>query len=375
MSKTDLQYQTQPHRGRRADFPAHIPGPGWKDIGWRLYRSVGRDRVLFTSAAASFYLLLALVPTLNAFVSIYGLFNDTKSVLDHVDLLAGVIPTGALEVVRDQLTRLAGQSSGGLGLSLLFSVAVALWGSSAGVKAMFEAMNIAYQEQERRSFIALNGLALLFALSGAIAALLIIAVVLVVPAFVSYIPWSDGLGWIARLAAYVVMALVLWLGVTALYRWGPSQEQAKWRWITPGSVVSAMLLSGGSVMFSWYVSNFSDDSAAYGSLGAVIGLMIWLWISTTIIILGAELNSEIEHQTARDSTTGPAKPLGERGAQMADTVGRVWPLDRETVEIRESRERRKFPLTALGILLPAALAARLTVRKKTRTPETRPWGN
>ena len=245
MSKTDLQYQTQPHRGRGADSPAHIPGPGWKDTGWRLYRSGGRDRVLFTSAAASFYLLLALVPTLNAFVSIYGLFNDTKSVLDHVDLLAGVIPPGALEVVRDQLTRLAGQSSGGLGLSLLFSVAVALWGSSAGVKAMFEAMNIAYQEQERRSFIALNGLALLFALSGAIAALLIIAVVLVVPALVSYIPWSDGLGWIARLAAYVVMALVLWLGVTALYRWGPSREQAKWRWITPGSVVSAMLLSGG----------------------------------------------------------------------------------------------------------------------------------
>jgi membrane protein len=371
MSRTDERYAAQPHRGRRAETPAHIPGPGWKDIGWRLYRSVARDRVLFTSAAASFYLLLALVPALNAFVSIYGLFNDTRSVLDHVDLLAGIIPPGALEVVRDQLTRLAGQSSGGLGLSLLLSVAVALWGSSAGVKAMFEAMNIAYHEQERRSFVAFNGLALLFALAGAIAALLVIAVVLVVPALVAYIPSSDGLGWTARLAAYAVMALVLWLSVTALYRWGPSREQAKWRWITPGSVFSALLLSGGTVMFSWYVSNFSDDSAAYGSLGAVIGLMIWLWISTTIIILGAELNSEIEHQTAWDSTTGPAKPLGERGAHMADTVGRVWPPDREAVEIQEPRERRKLPLAALGILLPAALAARLRARRKNKTPERR----
>ncbi len=364
MSRTDEQYAAQPHRGRRAEFPVHIPGPGWKDIGWRVYQSVARDRVLFTAAAASFYILLALVPTLNAFVSIYGLFNDTRSVLDHVDLLAGIIPPGALDVVRDQLTRLAGQSSGGLGLSLLFSVAVALWGSSAGVKAMFEAMNIAYHEQERRSFIAFNGLALLFALASAIGALLVVAIVLVVPALVAYIPWSESLGWTARLAAYAVMALVLWLGVTALYRWGPSREQAKWRWITPGSVFAALLLSGGSVAFSWYVSNFSDDSAAYGSLGAVIGLMIWLWISTTIIILGAELNSEIEHQTARDSTTGPAEPLGERGAQMADTVGRVWPPDREAAEIPEPRKRRKFPLAALGVLVPATLAARLTARRK-----------
>jgi membrane protein len=368
MRTTDEQYAAQPRRGRRADFPDQIPLSGWKDIGWRLYQAIGRDRVLFTSAAASFYILLALVPTLNAFVSIYGLFNDTRSVLDHLDLLAGIAPPGALEVVRDQLTRLAGQSSGGMGLSLLFSVAVALWGSSAGVKAMFEAMNIAYHEQERRSVIAFNGLALLFALAGATAALLVIAVVLVVPAMVAYIPWSAGLGWTAPLAAYAVMALVLLACVTALYRWGPSREQAKWRWITPGSVFSAVLLSGGSVMFSWYVSNFSDDSAAYGSLGAVIGLMIWLWTSTTIIILGAELNSEIEHQTARDSTTGPAEPLGERGAHMADTVGRVWPPVREAVEIPEQRERRKFPLAALGILLPAALAARLTARRKTTRP-------
>ncbi len=364
MSRIDEQYSAQPRRGRHASFPTHIPLTGWKDIGWRLYQAIGRDRVLFTSAATSFYILLALVPALNAFVSIYGLFNDARSVLDHVDLLAGVIPPGALEVVRDQLTRLAEQSTGGLGLSLLFSVAVALWGSSAGIKAMFEAMNIAYRERERRSFIAFNGLALLFALAGAIAALLVIAMVLVVPSLLAYLSWSEGLSWMARLAAYAVMALVLWLGVTALYRWGPSREQAKWRWITPGSIFSALLLGGGSVVFSWYVSNFSDDSATYGSLSAVIGLMIWLWISSTIVILGAELNSEIEHQTARDSTTGPAEPLGERGAHMADTVGRVWPADREAVEVPGPRSRRKFPLAALGILLPTALAARLKGRGK-----------
>ncbi|QYO79127.1 YihY/virulence factor BrkB family protein [Devosia salina] len=363
----DERYAAQSRRGRAADAPGQIPQPGWKDIGWRLFQSIGRDRVLFTSAAVSFYILLALVPTLNAFVSIYGLFNDATSVLDHVDLLAGVVPPGALGVVRDQLTRLAEQSRGGLGLSLLFSIGVALWGSSAGVKAMFEAMNIAYHEQENRSFIAFNGLALLFALAGAIAALLVIAVLLVVPSLVAFTPWSEGMGWTARLAAYAAMVLVLWVGVAALYRWGPSREQAKWRWITPGSVFSALLLSGGSVVFSWYVSNFSDDSAAYGSLGAVIGLMIWLWISTTIVILGAELNSEVEHQTARDSTTGPAEPLGERGARMADTVGRVWPPDREAVEIPEPRDRRKVTPLAIGILLPTVLVALLKARGKSET--------
>ncbi|MHA6299762.1 YihY/virulence factor BrkB family protein [Devosia sp. CAU 1758] len=363
MSDSDPKYAAQPGRGRQADTPNHIPLAGWKDIGWRVFRAIGEDRVLFTSAGATFYILLALVPTLNAFVSIYGLFNDPSSVVGQVNLLVGIIPPGALEIVRDQLTRLSAQSSDSLGLSLLLSIVLALWSSSAGVKAMFQAMNIAYHEDERRSFIAFNGIALLFALAGALSALLVITVVLILPFIVSYLPWSEGLGWTARAGAYVAMALILSFGIAALYRWGPSREQAKWRWITPGSLLAVLMLAAGSVIFSWYVSNFSDDSATYGSLGAVIGLMIWLWVSTTIVILGAELNSEVEHQTARDTTTGDPVPLGERGAHMADAVGRVWPPERETVEVPKIRNRKKFSLAALGMVLPALLVSRFARAK------------
>lgn len=363
MSDSDPQYAAQPGRGRQADAPNHIPLAGWKDIGWRVFRAIGEDRVLFTSAGATFYILLALVPTLNAFVSIYGLFNDASSVLRHVELLVGIVPPGAIEIVLDQLTRLSVQSTDSLGVSLLLSIVLALWSSSAGVKAMFQAMNIAYHEDERRSFIAFNGTALLFALAGAVSALLVIAVVLILPAIVAYLPWSEGLEWIARICAYVAMGLILSLGISALYRWGPSREQARWRWITPGSLLAVLMLAAGSVIFSWYVSNFSDDSATYGSLGAVIGLMIWLWISTTVVIVGAELNSEVEHQTARDTTTGEPVPLGQRGAHMADAVGRAWPPEREAVEVRKTRDRPKFSLAALGMVLPAILVSRFASAK------------
>ncbi|SFV38410.1 membrane protein [Devosia crocina] len=358
MDDTGKQYATQAGRGRDADSPTEIPFPGWKDIIYRLYRAITEDRILLTAAGTTFYMLLALVPTLSAFVSVYGLFNDPSTVLGHVELLAGLVPPGVLEVLREQLTRLTSESDSTLGLTLLISLAVAMWSASNGVKAMFEAMNIAYHEQERRSFIKLNAVALLFTLGGSIAALLVSAVVLILPALLAYFSAGEGMQWVIRVAAYAVMLIMLSLGVAALYRWGPSREQARWRWITPGAVLAVLALGVTSVLYSWYVANFSDDNAAYGSLGAVIGLMIWLWISVTIITVGAELNSEIEHQTAVDSTTGEEKPIGERGANMADTVGRAWPPDREKVE-RKTRDRSpagKFSLGSLLFALPAAVA-------------------
>lgn len=353
---TDEMNAHQPGRGRSADAPTAIPPPGWKDILWRVYRSITQDRVLLTAAGVTFYMLLALVPTLTAFVAIYGLFNDSASVLDQVELLVGVVPPGALEIIREQLTRLTAESNDTLGLTLIFSLAIALWSASNGVKAMFDAMNIAYDEQEARNFFIFNGTALLFTFGGALAAVLVLAVVVVMPQIIAFLPWGAALGWTVRVAAYAMMLVVLSGAIAALYRWGPSREQAKWRWITPGTVLSVVALGVTSVVFSWYVSNFSDDSATYGSLGAVIGLMTWLWISVTLIIIGAELNSEIEHQTAEDSTTGPEKPLGDRGAHMADSVGRVWPGDREKLEYepREKKDRKRLSIGSLAFAVPAA---------------------
>jgi membrane protein len=363
-------YARQRGRGREADAPTEIPPAGWKDIAWRLYRAIGEDHILLTAAGVTFYILLALVPSLSAFVAIYGLFNDRASVLDQVQLLSGLVPSSVLEILREQLTRLTAESNQKLGLTLIFSLVIALWSASAGVKAMFEAMNVAYHEKERRSFIQFNGLALLFTLAGALAAVLVLAVVVILPAILALLPVGAGLEWTVRVASYLAMLVVIALGISALYRWGPSREQAKWRWITPGAAFAVVVLGITSVTFSWYVSNFGNNDATYGSLSAVIGLLTWLWISTTLVILGAEINSEIEHQTARDSTTGEELPLGQRGAHMADNVGRVWPLARDKVEQQAmaqasaERERKPFSLGALLFAAPTALALSRFKRQK-----------
>ena len=363
-------YARQRGRGREADAPSEIPPAGWKDIAWRLYRAVGEDHILLTAAGVTFYVLLALVPSLSAFVAIYGLFNDSASVLDQVQLLQGLVPSSVLEILRDQLTRLTSESNQKLGLTLIFSLAIALWSASAGARAMFEAMNVAYHEKERRSFLQFNGLALLFTFAGALGAVLVLTAVVILPALLALLPVGAGLEWTVRSASYLVMLLVITLGISALYRWGPSREQAKWRWITPGAVFAVVVLGITSVTFSWYVTNFGNNDATYGSLSAVIGLMTWLWISTTLVILGAEINSEIEHQTARDSTTGEEMPMGERGAHMADNVGRVWPMARDKVEMQAmaqksaGRERKPGSIGAVLFAAPAALALNWLKRSK-----------
>lgn len=365
-TEADRQNAMQPGRGRRAAHPTEIPGPGRLDILWRLYRSIAEDRILLTAAGVAFYVLLALVPTLTAFVSIYGLFNNPASAVEQVEMLVGIVPPGALQIIRDQLVRLTGQSNNTLGLALIFSLALALWSASAGVKAMFEALNIAYGEEEKRSFLHLNALALLFTFAGALAACLMVAVLIVLPAIMALLPGGDGVGWAVRLASYGVLMLAVLAGLAALYRWGPSREAAKWRWITPGVILTVPLFGAVSVVFSWYVTNFTDNNATYGSLGATIGLMTWLWITVTLVIIGAEINSEIEHQTARDSTTGPAAPLGQRGAHMADTVGRVWPPAREKVErpLAEEPRPRRISWATLAFAVPAALALHLATRRR-----------
>ncbi|MGV3650299.1 MAG: YihY/virulence factor BrkB family protein [Devosia sp.] len=346
----------QADRGRAASTPTAIPPKGWKDIAWRLYRALGEDRVMLTAAGVSFYLVLALVPTLTAVVALYGLFADRASVVSHLALLDGIVPPAALGLIADQLTRLAARPADTLGITLLISLAIALWSASAGVKAMFEAMNVAYAEEEERNFFQISGLALLFTLGGALAAILVAVTVIAMPPMLALFPLGPLAEIGVRVAAYAVMLAILWFALSALYRWGPSRQTARWRWIAPGTLLAVLGLGIGSILFSWYVTNFSDYDAAYGSLGAMIALLTWFWLSTIIVILGAELNSEIEHQTARDTTTGPEEPLGERGAYMADHGGRVWPPARKRLEpeLRPERERQRFNWGRIAASLPFA---------------------
>ncbi|QQR39937.1 YihY/virulence factor BrkB family protein [Devosia rhizoryzae] len=363
MTSSNERFANERGNGRSASAPVKIPLRGWKDILWRLYSNFNDSRILLTAAGVTFYLLLSLVPTLTAFVSLYGLFNDRASVLQQVQLLAGVVPSGALQVLEDQLTRLVGQNNSTLGWTFLVALAIALWSASAGVKALFEAMNIAYHEREQRSFIKLNLIGLGFTLGAAIAAVLVLTVVVFMPVFVEILP-GENVEWMVRIGSYVVMLVVISVLIAALYRWGPSREQAKWRWITPGAALSVIALGAGSVGFSWYVANFSNDNATYGSLGAVIGMMTWMWISTTLVIIGAVLNSEIEHQTALDTTTGPTKPLGSRGAFVADTIGASMPEGEDDLPKLEPRDRKRVSWGSLAFALPAALVLSATQRKQ-----------
>ena len=307
--------------GRRAATPAQLPWAAWKDILWRVWAEFSKDRVTLIAAGATFYLLLALFPALAAFVSIYGFVADPVTVADHIAFLGGFLPAGGVDLIKTQLQNLASQNEAALSFGFIFGLAVALWSANNGIKTLFEAMNIAYDEAEKRSFVRLNLISLGFTLGAIVIAILFIVSVGVVPAVLAFV----GLGHVTE----VLISLLRWpilfaaaaFGLSVLYRYGPSRERAKWRWVTWGSVVATALWLLASILFSWYLQNFADYNATYGSLGAVIGFMMWTWISVTIIILGAELNSEMEHQTARDSTTGPEAPMGARGATMADTLG------------------------------------------------------
>jgi membrane protein len=308
-------------RGRSADTPTEIPARGWKDILWRTYEEFNKDRVMSVAAGVTYYALLALFPAIAALVSIYGLFADPGTIQDHLNTLSGVLPSGALDIIREQVTRIASQGGGTLGFGFVFGLGLSLWSSNAGMKAIFDALNIVYGEEEKRSFIKLNLLSLSFTL-GAIAFILIaLAGIIVLPIVLNFIGLGSGTEWLVSLARWPILLIGVIFGLSLIYRFGPSRDKAEWRWVTPGGIVAAVLWLAVSMLFSWYVANFGSYNETYGSLGAVIGFMTWIWLSTIVVLLGAEINAETEHQTAKDTTEGTHQPMGTRGARMADTIG------------------------------------------------------
>jgi membrane protein len=316
------QRALEPNRGRRADAPTAIPWRGWKDVFWRAYEEISADRLLLIAAGVVFYAMLAVVPAITALVSMYGLFAKASSINEHLNFLAGVMPAGAYALISEQIVRIAANSDGKLTFAFLIGLGLAVWSANAGMKAIFDALNVVYDEDEKRSFIKLNLISLCFTFGAVVMLLLAIGSVVILPLVLAYLGLAaEQQAGFLPLLRWPALFVVVMLGLAVLYRFGPSRRYAKWRWVSVGSVFAALMWIAVSLAFSWYLSRFADYNATYGSLGAVIGLMMWLWISTTVILVGAELNSETEHQTARDSTVGAPKPLGARGAVMADTVG------------------------------------------------------
>jgi membrane protein len=309
-------------RGRHAGAPTRIPWRGWKDILWRTYEQISEDRLLLIAAGVVFYAMLAIVPAITALVSMYGLFTPAKTIGAQLSFLADVMPGGAYQLVSEQIVRIAANSDGKLTFAFIIGLAVALWSANAGMKAIFDALNVVYDEDEKRGIVTLNAISLTFTLGAICVLLLALGAVVVLPLVLAFLGFAaQEQAGLLPLLRWPALFVLLMVGLAVLYRFGPSRRQAKWRWVSVGSVFAAVAWVAVSVAFSWYLSKFADYNATYGSLGAVIGLMMWMWISTTVMLVGAELNSEIEHQTARDSTVGFEKPLGARGAVMADTVG------------------------------------------------------
>jgi membrane protein len=312
---------TEQGRGRRAVVPWHIPWAGWKDIVWRVYDSVNDNRLLAVAGGVAFYSLLAIFPAVAAFVSLYGLIADASTIDSHLSLAAGIFPAGAVDLLHEQITRIAAKGNAKLGLGFITGLAVAIWSANAGMKAIIDALNVVYDEKEKRSFVKLNLLSLLFTLIAIVSLMVALAGVVIAPMVFSAIGLSSLWSLVIVVLRWPLLLILAAVALAAIYRCGPSRTEARWQWLSVGSVAAAIGWMITSVLFSWYIAHFGAYNATYGSLGAVVGMMMWMWISAVVILLGGELNAEIEHQTAHDSTVGAAKPLGERGAVMADTIG------------------------------------------------------
>ncbi|GGK30335.1 YihY/virulence factor BrkB family protein [Salinarimonas ramus] len=308
-------------RGRDATSPWAIPRRGLRDVFWRVIEGYTRDRIAPNAAGAAFFLVFAIVPSLAALVALFGLVADPQVLSQQLDDLEGFLPTGLLELLASELDRLISAQTGTLSFTLAITLAVALWIINGAVLALFDALNVIYGEQEKRSLVSLYGRSFLFTLATLVFTMILVNVVVGVPVVLAALP----LGGIGRLLIAVFPTLVLFvvanIGIAALYRYGPSRVPARWAWITPGSLTASAVWLIGSAGFSYYVSNLTDFSATYGSLGTIAAVMMWAWISTVILLVGAELDAEMEHQTARDTTRRPESPLGARGAVVADQVG------------------------------------------------------
>lgn len=307
-------------RGREARTPTEIPAGGWKDIVMRVFQQIQEHRLMLIAAGVTYYGLLALFPALGALVSLFGLVADPASIQQQLSNLEGVVPEGALQIIGDQISRIQAQGGGTLGLYFFIGLAISLWSANAGVKSVFDALNVVYDEPERRSFLQYNLQALLFTLGGILFIIVAVSGIVVLPAVFSFVGLESMASRIISILRWPLLLIAVIVALALLYRYGPSRENPEWKWVSPGSIFTAVVWLVGSMLFSWYVANFGTYNETYGSLGAVIAFMVWMWLSATIVLVGAEINAQSEFQTRKDTTTGEPRSMGERGAEYADRV-------------------------------------------------------
>jgi len=301
--------------GRGAEAPKGIPPKGWRDVLLRVFHGISEDRITTISGGVTFFVLLALFPGIAGLISLYGLIADSGTIGQHLGSLEGILPEGGMQILRDQLQQLTSQPPRKLGFATVASLAISLWSANGGVKAMFEGLNAVYEEHEKRSFIKLNAISLALTFGGLAFVIASLLTITIVPKLLSFLG-LPGISDIVGYARWPVLLFVAALMIAVIYRFGPSRDSPQWRWISPGSIFAAITWIATSLLFSWYTSHFGSYNKTYGSLGAAIGFMTWIWISTMVILIGAKINAEFEQQTATDNTAGTLAP--SRGARSPD---------------------------------------------------------
>lgn len=306
--------------GEHAETPRQIPARGWLQIAKRAFGELGPDHVGLISAGVAFYGLMALFPAITALLAISGLILEPADVTAQFERMAAMMPEEAARIVLDQAVAVAGSQEAGLGLAAVVGIGIALYSASKGVGSLIEGLNVAYDEEETRGLVRLTltriGLTV-FLVIGMICA---ISATLVLPGILTIIDLGPTTEMLIGLARWAVLFVLTVLGIAILYRVGPDRRGAQWRWVMPGAIVACVLWIAASIGFSIYVENFASYNESFGALSGVIILLMWLWLSSFVVLLGAELNGEAEAQTRVDTTTGRDMPAGARGAVKADTV-------------------------------------------------------
>ena len=299
--------------------PTHFSMAEWKQILFRVKSEIASDHISVVSAGIAFYALLSVFPAIAALISIAGLVLDPADIASQLDTVMALIPESAGAVLQEQVLKVTSGDETATGLVAVFGVAIAIYGAMKGVMTLMEGLNIAYDEEETRGFIKLYLSALLITVCSILGLAVGIALLIVLPSVIAFLPLSPTLETAAEWLKWPVMAVLTMIGLAAIYRFGPSRADPKWRWVSVGAVAATILWILGTAAFSLYVQNFDDYTETYGTLGGVIMLLTWMWLSAFIVLAGAELNAEIEQQTSEDTTTGAPEPMGQRDAVKADT--------------------------------------------------------
>jgi membrane protein len=316
--QTDPRAVANDARGRGADTPQEIPAKGWMDIAKRTAKEVKADQVPLLSAGVAFYSLLALFPAIIAGVSIYGLVADPATVRDQIAKLTETLSPETATLVGEQLKQVTSGAGGALGVATVVGILTALWSASSGMKALITGVNLAYDETETRKFVKLRGLALLLTLGAMVLMGIALATIVGYPPIADNLPTV--LRWVLAIVRFVILGGLLVVGLAVLYRYAPDRDKPKWTWVSGGSGIATLLWVLATVGFSLYANFFGNYNKTYGALAGVIILMFWLFLSAFVVLVGAELNTEMELQTAKDTTAGPTKPMGDRDAHAADHV-------------------------------------------------------